>query len=329
MRSFEYHRVTSVAQAIALLAKYGEKAAVLGGGTDLLGLMKDGLHGPKLRTPEHLIAVKWIAGLSKVEDRAGGVRLGANATVDEVATSELVVTRFPAVAQAAKAVAVPQIRSLATVGGNLCQRPRCWYFRGKLFDDCLRKGGGSCYAPGGENQYHAVLGGGTCNMVYPSDLAPALIASGAKIDIAGPKGNRQIPLEQFYVTPEKNVLRENVLAPGELVVSVELPKPAAETRGVYLKLKERQAFDFAVTSVAAVATVRGGALLEPRIVFGGLAPYPFRARKSEQAAHGRPLKECLTVACGAATAGAQPLSQNAYKVAAAKGLLEQALASLV
>jgi xanthine dehydrogenase YagS FAD-binding subunit len=214
------------------------------------------------------------------------------------------------------------------LAGNLCQRPRCWYFRGSLFRDCYRKGGGHCYAPEGENQYHAVFGADSCHMVYPSDLAPALIASGAKIEIAGPKGHRTVPLEQFYLTPKEDILRENSLKPGEMVVAVELPPAVPSTVGVYLKLKEREAFDFALVSVAFSAVVAGGAISQCRVVFGGLAPFPLRATKVETVLRGKTLKDAAAAAGKVAAAEAKPLSKNAYKVDAAVGVLEKALGAL-
>ena len=216
----------------------------------------------------------------------------------------------------------------AKLGGNLCQRPRCWYFRGKLFPDCFRKGGNNCYVPGGENRYHAVFGGANCYMVYPSDLAPALMALNARVEIASPKGSRMVPLEKFYVGPEKNILGENILGPQELVSAVEIPNPGATSKGVYLKLKERQAFDFAIVSVAVNLSLKNSIVDQARITFGGLAPFPLRAVKAEAVLKGKGMKDAIAAACKAATDGAEPLSQNSYKVDAAKGILEEALLNL-
>jgi xanthine dehydrogenase YagS FAD-binding subunit len=240
----------------------------------------------------------------------------------------VVAKKYPLLSQAAGQVGVPQIRNVGTLGGNLCQRPRCWYFRGKLFPDCFRKGGDNCYAPGGENSYHAVIGGANCYMVYPSDLAPALIALNAKAEIASPKGSRMIPLGKFYISPDKNILRENILGPQELVSAVEIPTPAAASKGVYLKLKERQAFDFAIVSVAVNLSLKGSIVDQARIAFGGLAPFPLKAVKAEAALKGKGLKDAIAAACKAATDGASPLSQNGYKVNAARGILEEALVHL-
>lgn len=328
MKSFEYFKVTDVKQAVALLEKYGEKAAVLAGGSDLLGMMKDRLEGPKVKTPKYVIGIKGIKDIGAIREQKKGVRIGAAATVTDIASSELLAPKYPVLVQAARQVAVPQIRNMATLGGNICQRPRCWYFRGRLFGNCFRKGGEYCYAPGGENQYHAVAGANRCFMVYPSDLAPALIALNAQVEIAGPKGPRTMPMEQFYTRPEKNILRENILAPQEMVVAVDLPAPGAGARGVYLKLKERQAFDFAIVSAAVVVHTKNRVVADSRIVLGGIAPFPYRAIKAETALKGKDLRGVLAVAAKAATDGMDPLSGNAYKVEAARGLLEKALDSL-
>jgi xanthine dehydrogenase YagS FAD-binding subunit len=325
MRPFDYYRVTTVGQAVALLAKHQDKAAILAGGSDLLGMMKDGIEGPELKTPKHLIDIKGIKDLAYIKEEKGGLKIGAGTTLHDIIHSDLIESKYPIVAQAAKQVAVPQIRNVATLGGNLCQRPRCWYFRGKLFSDCIRKGGTSCYGKDGENQYHAILGSDICAMAYLSDMAPALIALDAKAEIAGPKGMRTVPLEKFYVTPETNLMKENVLTPQEMLVAIEIPAAAQARKGVYLKLKERQAFDFAVVSVAVSVAMKGSTVVDSRVVFGGLAPFPNRSSNAEIALKGKELKSAVTAACSACVAGAQPLSKNAYKVEAAKGVLEEAL----
>ena len=240
MKPFEYFKVTTVAQAISLLAKFQEKAALLAGGSDLFGMMKDGPEGPKLKVPQVVIDLKEIKELNAIKEQKNGVKIGATTTVSEIASSRLIAEKYPLLAQAAGQVGVPQIRNVGTLGGNLCQRPRCWYFRGKLFRDCLRKGGNDCYAQSGENQYHAIMGAEGCCMVFPSDLAPALMALNAKVEIATPKGNRTVPIEKFYIGPGKNVLRENILSPQEMVVGVEIPLPAAGSKGV-LSQAERKA----------------------------------------------------------------------------------------
>jgi xanthine dehydrogenase YagS FAD-binding subunit len=325
MKPFDYYRVTTVGQAVAILAKYQEKAAILAGGSDLLGLMKDGIEGPAMSTPQHLIDIKGIKELAYIEEQKTGLRIGAGTKLVDIVHSDVVENKYPIVTQAAKQVAVPQIRNVATLGGNLCQRPRCWYFRGKLFSDCIRKGGANCYGKAGENQYHAIMGGEICAMAYLSDMAPALIALDAKAEIAGPKGTRVVPLEKFYVAPEANLLKETMLSPQEMLVAVEIPAASQAMKGVYLKLKERQAFDFSVVSVAVTLARKGSTVTDARVVFAGLAPFPARSSKAEAALKGKDVKSAVAAACAGAVAGAHPLSKNAYKVDVTKGILEEAL----
>jgi xanthine dehydrogenase YagS FAD-binding subunit len=328
MKAFEYYKATSVSQAISLLAKHQEKAAILAGGSDLLGMMKDRLEGPKLKMPQFLIDIKGIKDLNYIKEQKTGLKIGATTTLSEIASSNLIANKYPLLIQAANQVAVPQIRNVGTLGGNLCQRPRCWYFRGKLFKDCFRKGGSNCYAPGGENQYHAILGGDNCYIVYPSDMAPALTALNARVEIATSKGNKMVPIEQFYVRPGKNILRENILTSQEMVVAVEIPNPVSNSKGIYLKLKERQAFDFAIVSVAVNLILKNNIVADSRIVFGGIAPFPIRRTKAETALKGKTVKDAMDAVCKAAIEGAQPLGHNGYKMDAAKGILEEALSYL-
>jgi xanthine dehydrogenase YagS FAD-binding subunit len=328
MKPFDYYKVASTAQAVSLLSKHQQKAAILAGGSDLLGMMKDRLEGPKFKSPGFLIDIKGIKELNYIKEQKNGLKIGAGTPLSEIVSSDLIAKKYPLLRQAAGQVGVPQIRNVGTVGGNLCQKPRCWYFRGKLFPDCFRKGGNNCYAPGGENRYHAIFGGANCYKINPSDLAPALIALDAKVEIASPKGNRTVSLEKFYVGPDKNILGETILSPQEFVLAVEIPNPAATSKGAYLKLKERQAFDFAIVSVAVSLSLKNNAVDQARIAFGGLAPFPMRAVKAEAALKGKGIKDAIAAACKAAVDGAQPLSQNGYKVDAAKGILEEALVQI-
>jgi xanthine dehydrogenase YagS FAD-binding subunit len=328
MKGFDYYKVTTVSQAISLLTRQGDKAAILAGGSDMLAMMKDRVEGPKLHAPQHLLDIRQVKELSYIKEQKNGLKIGATTTISEIGASPLIAGRYPLLAQAAAQVAVPQIRNVGTLGGNLCQRPRCWYFRGKAFKDCFRKGGSNCYAPSGENQYHAIFGGENCYMVCPSDMAPALAALDARVEVATAKGSKLIPVEQFYIRPGKNILRETILGPAEMVVAVEIPAPAQGSKGTYLKLKERQAFDFALVSVATMVAVKGDVVTDARIVFGGIAPFPLRATGAEAALKGKKITDGMTAACEAAVKGAEPLSNNGYKVKATKGLLEQALSSL-
>jgi xanthine dehydrogenase YagS FAD-binding subunit len=328
MRGFEYYKVTTVAQTISLLTQYQDKASILAGGSDLLGRMKDRLEGPKLRLPQHLLDIAGIKDLNYIRPQKNGLKIGATTLLVDIASSPLIADKYPLLSEAASQVAVPQIRNVGTLGGNLCQRPRCWYFRGRLFKDCLRKGGDNCYAPAGENQYHAVFGGENCHMVCPSDLATALTALNARVEITTPKGNNLIPIEQFYVRPERNVLKETVLGPSEMVVAVEIPASGPGSKGTFLKLKEREAFDFAIVSAAALVTVKNDIVSDARIVLGGVAPFPLRASGAEATLKGKKISDAIDSVCKTAVDGAQPLSNNGYKVIAAKGITEKALSSL-
>jgi len=329
MRSFQYYKATTVAQVLSLLTRHGQRAAILAGGSDILSMMKDRIEGPKFSSPQHLIDIKGIKALNFIKEQGSGLKIGATTTLNDISSSPIVSTRYPVLASAARQVAVPQIRNVGTLGGNLCQRPRCWYFRGRLFKDCLRKGGGDCYAQGGENQYHAIFGADVCAMVCPSDMASALTALNAKVEIATPKGKRLVPVEQFFMRPEKTVLKETTLGPSEMVLAVEIPGPEEGFRGTYIKLKERQAFDFATASVAVGLTLlQGGLVSNSRIILGGVASFPFRAVSAEAALKGKKVQEAIGAASRAAVEGARPLSNNGYKVKAARGLIEQALASL-
>jgi len=328
MRGFDYYKVTTVAQGIGLLTRYQEKASILAGGSDLLARMKDRLEGPKLRLPQHLLDITGIKELKYIREQKNGLKIGATTLLVEIASSPLIADQYPLLSQAASQVGVPQIRNVGTLGGNLCQRPRCWYFRGKLFKDCLRKGGDNCYAPTGENQYHAIFGGEDCHMVCPSDLATALTALNAKVEIATPKGNKLIPIEQFYARPGKNALKENVLGSSEMVLGVEIPAPVPGSKGIFLKLKEREAFDFALMSTAVVVRVKNDSVSDARIVLGGVAPFPLRALGAEAALKGKRIGDAMETVCKAAVDGVHPLSNNRYKVVAAKGITEKALSSL-
>ncbi len=328
MKSFDYYKPTTVNQTVSLLTKYQEKAAILAGGSDLFGLMKDRIEGPKLKVARHIIDIKGIKNLRFIKEQKSGLKIGAATTITDIMTSDLIAKRYPILIQAAKQVAVPQIRNVGTLGGNLCQRPRCWYFRGRLFADCLRKGGGNCYAQAGENQYHAVLGGDICCMVAPSDMAPALAALDAKVEITGPKGTKLVPISQFYVSPEKNIMRETLLSAQEMLTAVEIPAPVKGAKGIFLKVKERQAFDFGLVSVAVNLLLRGNTVADARIVFGNVAPVPVRSAKAEAVLKGKDVKQAAAAACAAAAEGTRPLEGNKYKVQVMKGILEDALSQL-
>ena len=235
-------------------------------------------------------------------DGAGGIRIGALVTLHEIATNAGIRERHTAIADAGGEAATPQIRNLATVGGNLVQRPRCWYFRNPEVY-CLKKGGDTCYAIKGLNRYHAILGGGPSYIVHPSNLAPALIAFSASIKLVGPGGERTVDLEQFFALPKADPTRENVLRPGEILTEVVIPASARGSRSVYLEAREKKSFDWPLVSVAAVVTTdKSETVRSARVVMGAVAPVPWRSPEAEAALKGGPLDESRARSAAAARA---------------------------
>jgi xanthine dehydrogenase YagS FAD-binding subunit len=319
MRTFAYVRASSLNDAIKQLGADG--ARVHAGGTDLVGCLRDGVIQAK--TVVSLSTLKDLRGITATAD--GGLRIGALTTIAEIASSPIVREKYAALADAASVIASPQLRNQGTIGGNLNQRPRCWYFRGDY--DCIRKGGETCYAIDGENQYHAIFGGGACVIVHPSDSASALMAFDASVRVAGPKGERTIPLEKFFVLPDVDPRKETVLEPGEIVTEVLLPPPPAGVKSSYKKVRARQSWDFALVGVALAVTFRADRRVDrARVVFSGVAPVPWRSAAVEKAITGQRLDaKTIAAAAAAAVAGAVPLEKNAYKVPMLKGAVEEAL----
>ena len=323
MRAFVHKNATSIREAVSLLAQHRGNALPIAAGSDLLGEMKD-----RIATPDVVVNLKTIPGLDHIQQRPDGISIGALVQIADVAENKLLHSHFPVLVEAAAVIASPQIRNVGTVGGNLCQRPRCWYYRSDL--QCLRKGGKICYAPAGENRYHAILGGGPSYIVHPSDLAPALISLDAKARISGPSGSRTIPLEKFFVLPTVNVKRENVLQPDEILTGILVPLSAPDTRSTYWKQMERDAWDFALASVAAVVRRKEGKIVHARVVMGGVAPIPWRSREAEAALVGKPLDAAtIAEAANEAMKPANPLRDNAFKVELSKAIIKGALMRLV
>lgn len=327
MKSFENIDVKSVQQAVGLLQKFHQEkksAAVVGGGSEYLQLMKD--HVVK---PDYLINLKSISGLNYIKEERGGFRIGALATLAEVEEHPAVREKLLFLSEAAGEAASPQIRNAGTIGGNICQRPFCWYFRSSSFY-CLRKGGEICYAVAGDSRYHAILGAGPSYIVHPSDLAPALVALNAQIKIAGPVGEKTIPLEKFFVLPQVDFKRENILKPAEIVTEIQIPYPKSGSKGYYHKVRERQAWDHAIVSVSTVVQNGGGVVRDARVVLGGVAPIPWRAPKAESFLRGKKLDESTAKQAGEiALEGARPMKDNVYKVGMAKSLIQRALLASV
>jgi len=321
MKAFEYTSPHDLRQASELLGHDFSRAKLLAGGIDLLGEMKE-----RIIEPDRVVNLKSVPGLNHLEASAKGLRLGALVTLAEIEEHPVVRRSYAALAEAAHSVGSPQIRNVGTIGGNLCQRPRCWYYRDEGIQ-CIKKGGSKCYAAEGKNKYNAILGGGPSYIVHPSDCATALVALNARVTIAGPGGKtRQVPLEEFFTLPIVSVLRENILRPNEIVTMVDLPTPAPGTRSVYLKFKERDSMDWALSAVGAALTMRNGVVSNARLVLGGVAPIPWRSKEAEAVLHGKAITPALADhAAEVALAGAKPLADNSYKVPLTRVLIRRAL----
>jgi xanthine dehydrogenase YagS FAD-binding subunit len=328
MKDFELYLPRVVGDAVGLLpTEEGQRGTirVLAGGQDLLGELKE-----HLVEPTALVDLKGIAELARIEPLTDGrVRIGALVRVAELEREPWIRQRFPLLAEAAASVATPQIRALGTVGGNLCQRPRCWYYRNELAV-CLKKGGSECFSYGGASKYNAILGGGPSYIVHPSDLAPALVALDATVDLASPAGVRSLPLEEFFTLPaDGDVRHENVLGPNEIVTHVSLPGDRDGWRSTYLKVRERDSFDFALSAVALALRLDGDAIAAARVVLGGVAPKPWRSQAAEERLVGRRIDaETCKLAAEEALAGAEPLAHNGYKIPMTKALVIRALRKL-
>ena len=319
--AFGYVRPTTLAEATTALASPGARAHA--GGTDLLGCLRDGVFAAD--TVVSLGGIPELRGVRKNLD--GGLIIGAMTTLAEVARDPAVSAGYAALADGALSAASPQLRNQGTLGGNLCQRPRCWYYRGDF--QCARKGGDKCFAAEGENQFHCLFGGDVCFYVHPSDTAPALVAFDAAVRITGKQGSRSVPVAQFFVAPAVDYTRETVLAPGEVVTEVVLPPQPAGTRSTYRKLRARGSWDFALAGAAVVTTLDGGRVRRARIVLSGVAPVPWRVPAAERALVGQPITAATArAAAAAAVQGAEPLAENGYKVELVRGAVEEALLRL-
>jgi xanthine dehydrogenase YagS FAD-binding subunit len=299
-----------------------ETSIVKAGGIDLLDLLKE-----NLLAPTKVVSLRDIAGLATVAEQAGGLRIGSMATLANLATHPLVRQRYPALADALQDSASPQIRNVATLGGNLLQRPRCWYFRAAEYH-CLRKGGGHCFAISGENQYHAIFNNQSCAIVHPSTAATVLVALRATLELVNSEGaNRTILLEDFFVSPDRGLQRENDLKPQEILTAVLLPAPPLGLRMAHLKQGEKDSFDWPLADVAAVLDLNGnGSCKSAAIILGAAAPVPHRAKAAENILIGRHIDETAAAEAGrAALAGATPLTKNAYKLPLFETLVRRAI----
>ena len=329
MRDFQFFQPNSVDEAVSLLASQPQRSLPIAGGSDLLSEMKDGV-----ASPDRLVSLSGLDELKGISQTSNGITLGAMTTIAEIAESEVIRTGYVALAQAAAGLATPQIRNVGTLGGNLNQRPRCWYYRHPL-SVCLKKGGDRCFALEGTSKYLCITGGDRCYIVHPSDTAVALAAFDAAIEIAGPAGLRVAPIEEFFAGPGRDITRENVLAPGEIVTRVYLPPvdgvdQVRPSKSLYLKARERESGDFALVSVAAVLWLDDAKVYEARVVLGGVAPTPYRSRQVEDYLIGMDAQEVDPAAAGGmAVPDARPMADNRYKVALTSNMVKRAIAQLL
>lgn len=323
MQNFSYVNATSIEQVPSLLGRSWDDAVVMAGGTDLVGEMKD-----YAAVPKRVVNLKSIKGLDYIRQDDAGLRIGALTTLTDVLGDSAVSQDYPVLHQAVSVIASPQIRNMATLAGNILQRPRCWYYRSEDFP-CLKKGGARCYAVGGVNTYHAIFGSGPSYIVHPSDAAPALMALGATVNIHGPRGGNEVAMDDFFTMPEMNIRRENILRPNEIVTEISIPKPEVNSKGMFIKVRERESIDFALVSLAAQMTVVNGTCERASLVLGGVAPVPWRALEAEDYLRGRRITEARAEsAAEAAVEDAAPMPHNGYKVEIAKNLVKQAVQAL-
>jgi len=325
MKSFANSNARDLQHAVTLAQQtrqQGRAAAFVGGGSDLLGLVKERITGPDV-----LVNLKTIKGLDQVKPANDGVNIGGLITLDALSRHDLIRTRYTVLAEAAETVATPQIRNVGTLAGNVCQRPWCWYFRNGF--PCYKNGGNTCFSFGGENQFHAIFGGGPTYIVHPSDTAVALLALDAKFRIAGPSAERTLPAAEFFALPQQNPAQENVLAPDEALAEIQVPATRMGTRSTYHKIMDREAWTHAVVSAAIVLEMDKQVCRSARVVLGGVAPIPWRLPKVEQMLAGQRINEALAAkAAEAALEGAKPLARNAYKVPLTKGVIRRTLLEL-
>lgn len=323
MHSFSYLHASSLQAAHRHLTNDG-KTLLKAGGIDVLDLLKE-----RLVTPDKIVNLKTVPGLDTIHiDTTRSVTIGALATLQQIADHSELQGLFPCLTEAAGLVATPQIRNAATLAGNLCQRPRCWYFRSEDYP-CRKKGGKICYAQFGQNENHAIFGNTTCAIVHPSGTATALLALDATLSVYDGKIVRQVPLSQFFVTPETDVQRETILKPTEIITSITLPYPSPQRRSLYFKQKQKESFDWPLMEVAVVVDIDQGQCQRARVVLGSVAPIPWRVQRVENAIQGKSLTEANAAAAAQHVRhGARPLQHNGYKLPLAEALVARALVQL-
>ena len=317
MQGFEYANPATLQEALSLLGSNWDDAHVLAGGTDQISLMKDYIH-----TPKRVVNIKSIKELHGVSKTGHGLRIGAAVTFDELSMNPLVRAEYPSIITAVMGVTSPQIRNMGTAGGDLCQRPRCWYFRNGY--GVLALMDGKSLVPNGENRYHAIFGGGPAYFVSASSLGPALVALGAKVKIVSAKGSRTVDVEKFFVAPQDDKSREIDLQPNEILTEIVIPSVAR--KNATYEVRQKEALDWPLATASVALEMSGNSVKSARIVLGHVAPTPWVAAQAEQAIAGQTIDEDTAAKVAeAAVAGAAPLSQNAYKVTLARVAVKRAL----
>jgi len=319
---FDWMDAKTVDDALGQLGT-GKNVMLKAGGVDVMDRLKEGLE-----SPERLVNIHNIPGLNRIEqDAKGGVRIGALVTLAQLDTDALIRKQLPALADAAGHAATPNLRNMATVGGNLCQRPRCWYFRNHdTF--CKKKGGDHCFAQDGENDYHAIFDNQECAIVHPSDTATALAALDATVELQSAKGPRKVPLDLFF--SHEDIYAENTMQPNEMLTYIHIPPQPAGSVNAYIKMAELESHDWPIASVAVRVTVQGGKVNDSRIILGAAAATPWRAKSSEAAIHGKALTEENARAAGKASMdGATPMTMNAYKMPIFEAIVRRTLMKAV
>ena len=321
MKAFSNVNARDLKDAVAKLRQ--PNAVAVGGGSDLLGMVKE-----HLIQPDILVHLRSVRGNDEVAYQAkSGAVIGGLITLDSLSHHPVIRDKYAVLAEAAESVGTPQIRNAGTLAGNVCQRPWCWYYRNGF--PCYKAGGKQCFSITGENQFHAIFGGGPSFIVHPSDTAPALVALDAQFTVMGPSGTRMVPAEQFFALPKVDPARENVLASGEILTSVHLPLPKTNVRSTYHKILDREAWTHAVVSVAVVLQMTGQVCDSARIVLGGVAPTPWPLPGVEGMLAGRRITPELAAQAGeAALEGANPLAKNAYKVPLTKAVVRRTILDL-
>ncbi len=322
MKSFTSANPKSVREAVKLLGQPGKNTVVVGGGSDLLGMVKE-----HLVQPDVLVNLRSIPSLNKIAGKGGEVHIGGLVTLAEISQNPVIRSRYAVLADAALAVGTPQIRNAGTIAGNVCQRPWCWYFRNGF--PCYKNGGKTCFSITGENEFHAIFGGGPSYIVHPSDTAPALVALDAKFRIAGPKGERTLPAAEFFALPKANPSKENVLAHDEVLVEIQLPAAAKNLKSTYHKELDRESWTHAIVSVAVALEMDKDTCRKARVVLGGVAPIPWRVPKVEAMLTGQKITPELAAKAGeTAIEGAQPLAKNKYKLPLTRAVVKRTVLSV-